>query len=84
MEAPRIMPQFSIRTLLELTAVVLAFLYSRSDEMPAPERFRLITIGDSKGNVLLFEPQTGACWERYGSGEWITFAAPIPPSAQVH
>jgi hypothetical protein len=82
--------QFSLRTLLEImaaVAVVLVFLYPRTPA-PAPAapatttpgRFMLVEDVQAKRSVL-FDTQTGACFERYSDGNWHVYTAPLkkPP-----
>jgi hypothetical protein len=82
--------QFSLRTLLEImaaVAVVLVFLYPRTPA-PAPAapttttpgRFLLVEDVQSKRS-LLFDTQTGACFERF-DGNWHMYTAALkkPPA----
>ena len=72
--------QLSLRTLLEIVAViavVLAFAYQRF----GPGRFRLSTIyvPDNGVSVYMYDANTGQVWQANGS-DWTAFSPlPKPP-----
>jgi hypothetical protein len=76
----RPLPNFSIRDVLWLTVVVaLAVAWwverSRSASMPptaptAEERYELLATGKDHDKLLLFDPRTGAIWERNSKARW--------------
>jgi hypothetical protein len=67
--------KFTIRDLLWATAVVAIALGWRITGQrtppaptPAEAHYELVPIGTDK--LLLFNPRTGECWERYSNGRW--------------
>ncbi len=77
------MSRFTIRDLLLATVVVGLALgwwldHSRrpaTNPSPGSGPYELRFKGAKEDQVLLFNPQTGKCWERYsGDNKWIVFA----------
>jgi hypothetical protein len=69
-------PQLSIRTLLEITAVVaviLAIYFGRS----SGEVGRYALFQSEKGAVLLLDTRIGQCWWKASDGTWHDSVKPI-------
>jgi hypothetical protein len=74
-EKPRRIFQLSLRSLLEIVAVVavvLALVYSRH---AGNGRYQL---SDSPNNRILLDTTTGECWQWYGTG-WEKRIGPVVP-----
>ena len=78
--------KFTIRDVL-FTTVVVALVFGwwldrarrakpnvQTIQPATEERYELIEAGKDHDKLYLFNPRTGQTWERYSSGEWISFA----------
>jgi hypothetical protein len=75
--------QVSLRTVFELVfvvAVILAFLYWRSQPPPEPSgRYQLTVIGTERGVFL--DTKTGKAWRGwFSSGRWDRISTPVDNS----
>jgi hypothetical protein len=78
METPRRSFQLSLRTLLELVAIIaliLALIYQRKPATPGPGRYQVMTLDD---RMVLVDTHTGQCWRQpRGASRWDEFLPPL-------